>query len=73
MKDLNKQFAGVHEEFVRVLQGVSSLYRFGSDRINNAEEYCLRHSKAMASFNSTELHPDTCEHYRRLAATKGEA
>lgn len=32
----SESFAGVHEEFVKVLQGASSLYRFGSDRIRNA-------------------------------------
>lgn len=35
---MTNQFAGIHEEFVKVLQGASSLYRFGSDRVNNAED-----------------------------------
>ena len=66
MKTINP-FAGVHAEFVLVLQGASSLYRLGSDRINNAEHYCAKHAEAMSSFDSSELHPDTCKMYRSMA------
>lgn len=58
------QFDGIHEEFVRVLQGASSLYVIGSDRINNADDYCAKHAKAMLLFESKELHPDTVKMYR---------
>jgi len=68
MQEHAEYFKGVHEEFVRVVQGVSSLYRFGSDRINNADDYCRKHAVAMQSFEHTELHPDRCEYYRNYAA-----
>lgn len=61
------QFTGVHEEFVRVIQGASSLYRFGSDRVNNADDYCRKHAAALVDFESPELHPDTCAKWRNAA------
>jgi hypothetical protein len=60
-------YSGIHEEFVKVLQGVSTLYRFGSDRVRNADAYCRKHAKAMASFDDPELHPETRRMYRNLA------
>ncbi len=61
------EFAAVHEEFVKVIQGASSFFRFGSDRIRNAEDYTHRHAEAMLTFQSPELHPETCAKYRMEA------
>jgi hypothetical protein len=68
MKQTTHQYAGVHEEFVRVLQNASTLYRFGSDRINNADHYLQSHAYALLDFETPELHPDTCQMYRCKAA-----
>jgi hypothetical protein len=70
MMNKENQFAGVHEEFVKVLQGVSTLYRFGSDRVENAHDYLVKHVEAMQTFSSPELHPDTCQMYRNAAHTR---
>ena len=59
--------SGIHQEFVKVLQGASSLYLAGSDRVNNAEHYTRKHANAMQTFSSPELHPDTCQMYRNKA------
>lgn len=67
MKTTTSQFAGIHEEFVKVIQGASSLYRVGSDRINNAEHYCRKHASALLDFDTGELHPHTVTMYRNMA------
>lgn len=58
---------GIHEEFVLVIQGASSLYRFGSDRIYNADDFCWKHAEAMTDFIHPELHPEVCASYRNRA------
>jgi hypothetical protein len=60
-------YEGVHEEFIRVLHGVSTLYRFGSDRVRNAEDYISKHALAIATLNHAELHPDSNRAYRNMA------
>lgn len=65
---MKTEFEGVHQEFVRVLQGASTLYRFGSDRINNADDYLRKHARAMCVFQTNELHPDTVAMYRTRAS-----
>lgn len=60
----------IYEEFVRVLHGeCGRLYRFGTDRVRNAEDYCHRNAVAMLALETDELHPDVVESYRREAAS----
>lgn len=60
-------YAAVHEEFVKVVQGVSTLYRFGSDRVRNGEDYIRKHAQAMCDFSSPEIHPESVQMYRNIA------
>lgn len=58
----------MHLELVKVVQGRSNLYRFGSDRIHNADDFTRKNAAHLLDFQSNELHPDTVAMYRKKAS-----
>lgn len=54
-------------EFIKVLHGVSMIFRFGSDRVRNAESFIQVNANHFVSFQTPELHPDTIAMYSRMA------
>jgi hypothetical protein len=59
--------AGIREEFIKVVQGCSTLYRFGSDRVRNKEHYIRQHAAALVDFSSPEFHPDSNRENQNIA------
>ena len=63
-----------HEEYIQIRQGKHPAYRWGSDRIANANSFVFRNPEAMLDFTSNgEFHPDTDEAIRNEAKERCEA
>ncbi len=48
----------IHTDYVAILQGRHPSYRFGSDRIANANSFLRQNAAALVDFDTKELHPD---------------
>ncbi len=55
-------------ELIKVCHGTSMLYRFGSDRVRNAEHFIKQNAALLVDLQTPEFHPDTVRMYRNMAA-----
>lgn len=62
-----KSTADIHAEYVKIRQGQHPDYRFGSDRIYNANSYLFTHAKALTTFKTDQFHPDSVAAVRQQA------
>lgn len=60
-----------HAEYVQILQGKHPAYRFGSDRIANANSFLFQNAESLLDFTSNgEFHPDVDESIRIQAKAR---